>query len=268
MAAWNDPSEDWSEPVPTVIRSTWDYVHDLERFLAWAELAASKAPLWNPFPVVRWNAHKRYLAELEQAGHPVVPTVFAGRRSRASLATIARERAWSDVVVKPAVSAASFGTRRFGPGDLREGEQHLAALLVEGDAMIQPYVESVDGHGERALVWIDGEFTHAVRKTARFTGQDELVSEAVPIEPDELALGRAVLSWWSTHKRSELHGTLELRSAETRSDELLYARVDVARDSDGRPMIMELELIEPSLFLMQSTPALQRLADGLRRRLH
>jgi hypothetical protein len=252
MAAWNDPRENWHEPEPTVIRSTWDYVHDFERFLAWARAAESVAPLWNPFEAVRWNAHKRYLSELEQAGHAVVPTVLVDRRSRASLFAVAREHDWNDVVVKPAVSAASFGTRRFGAGDLREGEQHLAALLVEGDAMIQPYVESVDGHGERALVWIDGEFTHAVRKTARFTGQDEQVSHAVPIEADELALGRAVLAWWSTNQRVEL----------------LYARVDVARDADGRPMIMELELIEPSLFLVQSAPALQRLADGICRRLH
>ena len=247
MAGWNDPGERWSEPVPTVIRSTWDYVHDLERFLAWAQQAEAVAPLWNAFSVVRWNAHKRYLNELERAGHPVVPTEFVEKGSRASLTSIARERAWNDIVVKPAVSAGSFGTRRFGIADLREGEQHLAALLVEGDAMVQRYVESVDGHGERALVWIDGAFTHAVRKTARFTGQEEHVSPAVPIEADELALGQAVVAPWSA--------------------QLLYARVDLTRDARGRPMIMELELIEPSLFLLQSPAALKRLVDGICRRL-
>jgi len=247
MAAWNDPVEPWGEPVPTVIRSTWDYYHDLERFLEWARAAGSVAPLWNPFEVVRWNAHKGYLDELARSGHAVVPTLIFARGSRASLGAIAREHGWTDVVVKPAVSAASFGTRRFLPGDLREGETHLAALLAEGDALVQPYVDSVDDNGERALVWIDGEFTHAVRKTPRFTGQEEQVSPAVPIEADELELGRAVLAPWAA--------------------EILYARVDVARDERGRPRVMELELIEPSLFLMQSEPALQRLADGIRRRL-
>ena len=149
--------------------------------------------------------------------------------------------------MKTAVSAASLGTRRFGPGDLREGEHHLATLLREGDAMIQPYVASVDGYGERAIVWIDGEITHAVRKAPRFTGQDEDVSPAVPVADDERAVAEAVLAPFA--------------------HELLYARVDLARDARDKPMIMELELIEPSLFLRQSEPALQRLVDGLLRRL-
>lgn len=247
MAAWNDPDEDWREPVPTVIRSTWDYIHDLARFLSWVDEVGSVAPLWNPARVVRWNVHKRYLAELANAGHPVVPTAFVARGSRVGLARLADERGWTDVVVKPAVSAASFGTRRFIPGDLREGEAHLAALLAEGDALVQPYVASVDGHGERALVWIGGELTHAVRKTPRFLDQEEHVSPAVPIEADEKELAEKVLDPW-------------------RAD-LLYARVDLARDARGSPMIMELELIEPSLFLRQSERALERLADALCRRL-
>src|SRR5437870_558952 len=69
MAAWKDAHENWDEPVPTVIRSTWDYIHDLEGFLAWAERAARAAKLWNPLAIVRWNAHKSYLADLEQRGH-------------------------------------------------------------------------------------------------------------------------------------------------------------------------------------------------------
>lgn len=247
MAAWNDPDEDWREPLPTVIRSTWDYIHDLPRFLKWADEVENAAPLWNPTRIVRWNAHKGYLAELAREGHPTAPTVFVERGSHAQLATIARENRWDDVVVKPAVSAASFGTRRFGPGDLREGEHHLATLVLERDAMIQPYVTSVDGHGERALVWIDGAFTHAVRKTPRFTGQDEDVSPAVPIEADERAVADAVMARFAA--------------------DVLYARVDLARDASGKPMIMELELIEPSLFLRESEPALQRLSDGLLRRL-
>jgi hypothetical protein len=247
MAAWNDPGEDWREPVPTVIRSTWDYIHDLQRFLEWTQEVERAATLWNPARIVRWNAHKGYLAELARAGHPTAPTVFVERGSSERLDAIALQNGWDDVVVKPAVSAASFGTRRFGAGDLPEGEHHLATLLRAGDAMVQPYVASVDGHGERALVWIDGAFTHAVRKTPRFTGQDEDVSPAVPIEDDERAVAEAVIAQFAL--------------------DLLYARVDLARDARGRPMIMELELIEPSLFLRQSEPALQRLSNGLLRRL-
>jgi hypothetical protein len=247
MAAWNDPAERWSDPVPTVIRSTWDYIHDLPRFLEWADRAESAGPLWNRAAIVRWNAHKEYLREIAQHGHAVVPTTFLARGSHAKLADVMRERNWRDVVVKPTVSASSFGTRRFRDGEIEAGEAHLASLLAERDVLVQRYVDSVDGYGERALVWIDGVFTHAIRKTPRFSGEVERVSEALPIADDEHALATAVLQPYAQG--------------------LLYARVDLARDEHGRPMVMELELIEPSLFLVQSLPALERLVDGILRRL-
>jgi hypothetical protein len=246
MAAWDDPAERWDEPVPTVIRSTWGYYKHLEAFVAWAERAARAAPFWNPLHVVRENVHKSYLAELARRGHAVVPTVFLERGARASLVEIARERGWRDVVVKPTVSGGSFGTLRVALDDPARGEAHLAALLAEREVMVQPYVASVDAYGERALVWIDGAFTHAVRKSPRFIGQDEHVSDALPIADDELALGTRVLAPYAA--------------------ELLYARVDVARDERGVPMIMELELVEPSLFLLQFPRALERLADGIAQR--
>jgi len=247
MAAWNDPRERWDEPVPTVIRSTWDYIHDLTAFRAWIECAASAAPLWNPARIVIENLHKGYLLALERRGIAIVPTELVAARSRGLLADVLRARGWDDVVVKPAVGAGSFGTLRFRAEDGAAGERHFASLVRERDVLVQPYERSVEGHGERALVWIDGEFTHAVRKSPRFGEDPERVSEAIAIEPDERALGEAVLS---DHR-----------------DDLLYARVDVARDPEGRPRVMELELVEPSLFLVQHRGALERLAAGIERRL-
>lgn len=247
MAAWNDPGVEWDERVPTVIRSTWDYIHDLSAFRAWIERAERAASLWNPGRVVRENLHKRYLLDLERRGIPIVPTVVLERGERATLAAVLGTRSWEDVVVKPAVGAGSFETLRFRAQDLAAGEAHLARLLAERDVLVQPYVPSVEGHGERALVWIDGAFTHAVRKTPRFGADPERVSEALAIEADELELG--------------------VRALEPHAHELLYARVDVARGPDGRPRLMELELVEPSLFLRQSGAALERLAAGIARRL-
>jgi hypothetical protein len=122
----------------------------------------------------------------------------------------------------------------------------LHALLVDRDALVQPYLPSVETHGERALVWIDGHFTHAVRKTPRWSGENESVSDALAVEPDERALGELALAPLASR--------------------LLYARVDVARDERGEPLLMELELIEPSLFLAQHASALSRFVDAIIRR--
>ena len=243
MAAWHDPDEAWDEAIPTVIRSTWDYIHDVDGFVAWTQNVAG--PLWNSAGVIAANTHKRYLLDLAAAGIAVTPTVLVPR-GPADLAAIGEQRGWDDVVVKPAVGASSFGALRCRAGGT-DGQAHLDDLLTRTDVLVQPYLTSVDGSGERALVWIDGEFTHAVRKSPRFSGGDEHVSGAIPITDDERALGERVMA----HVGGEL----------------LYARVDIARDVHEVPLVMELELIEPSLFLMQHPPALERLVAGLVRRL-
>ncbi|HEX6884844.1 MAG TPA: hypothetical protein VF530_15825 [Planctomycetota bacterium] len=250
MAAWSDPREDWAAPVPTVLRSTWDYPHRAEAFLAWVERAARVAPLWNPPSVVRWNLHKRYLVELAERGIAVVATECLERGAEVRLGELLSARGWDDAVLKPAISAASFETLRVRagvPGELARGAAHLTRLLAERDVLVQRYAPAVETSGERALVWIDGALSHAVRKSPRFAGQEESVSAALPIAPDEAALAEGVLAGLA--------------------GELLYARIDVVRGAHGAPELMELELIEPSLFLVQHPPALARLADALARRL-
>lgn len=245
MVAWQHPDA-WRAPIPTLVRSTWDYIHALEDFDAWIDRAAATGPLWNPPEVLRWSLRKRYLLELEARGVPVTPTVLLPRGDARTLSAVAAERGWRDVVVKPEVGAASFETHRLDAGT-REGDALCARLVAERDVLVQPYLPSVEGHGERALVWIDGAFTHAVRKTPRFAGGVEQVSDALPISAAELATGTAALAGFG--------------------DEMLYARVDVAPGADGVPVVMELELVEPSLFLLQSPQALARLVVGVARRL-
>lgn len=247
MAGWNDPAENWDTPVPTLLRSTWDYIHDLEAFRTWLARVDKAAPLWNPRRVIETNLHKSYLLALERRGVSIVPTELVARGSSATLSEISRRRYWNNVVVKPAVGAASFETRRFGPRELTLGENFLRGHLPQRDMLVQPYLDAVDTHGERALVWIDGEFTHAVRKTPRFSGGEESVSESLSISADERALGSLALAPLVA--------------------DLLYARVDVAHAADGRLCVMELELIEPSLFLRQDSRALERFADAIARKL-
>ncbi len=244
--AWDDPAVDWAQARVCVIRSTWNYVRSHARFLGWVESCAAVTRLWNPAAIVRWNSHKRYLLELMQAGLPVVPTRLVPAGGVADLVELAGD--WTEVVIKPAVSAGSFSTVRVARADFASaGQAHVDGLLAGAhDVLVQPFLRSVESYGERALVWIDGALTHAVRKSPRFAGDPQRVSEAVAIAPDEAALAESIL-------------------AAVVRQPLLYARVDLARDERGRPCLMELELIEPSLFLDRSPVALARLAAAIQR---
>lgn len=246
--AWDDPLVDWGAARACVIRSTWNYVRHHDAFLGWADRCAAVTRLWNPSAIVRWNSHKRYLLELAEAGLSVVPTRLVTRGDDPRLAAHLGAAGWDTMVIKPAVSAGSFATVRVARGDVATaGQAHLDALLAAGqDVLVQPFLSSVDGYGERALVWIDGALTHAVRKSPRFAGDPQRISEAVPIAPDESVLAEAIL-------------------AVAAREPLLYDRVDLARDERGRPCLMELELIEPSLFLDRAPAALERLAAAIQR---
>ena len=240
-----------------VLRSCWNYPRAPEAFLAWCERAATESRLANPLPAVRWNLHKGYLRELEAAGVPTVPTAWVARGEETDLGEILDRQGWDEAVVKPAVSAASLHTRRFGRQDLdgEDGGRRFLAGLVSNfdrgrDVMVQRYMPAVEGSGERALVWIAGELTHAVRKGPRFEGDHETVTEeAVPIAPAERELARAAID----HVLERVLGP---------GDDLLYARVDVV-DDEGSPRLCELELMEPSLFLLQGRRALERLVDRI-----
>lgn len=247
MAAWRGGPEGWDAPVPTLVRSTWDYIHDLPAFDAWIARADHAALLWNPAKVLRGNLHKRYLLDLQRRGVPTVPTELVTLGSTVPLGALLAARRWHDVVIKPAVGAGSFETHRIRRSELDHGEAVLTRLVASRDVLVQPYLPSVERYGERAMVWIDGEFTHAVRKTPRFADGVEQVSESLPLTDAERAIGTAALA--------------------PLADQLLYARVDVAPDADGHPLVMELELVEPSLFLLQERRALDRLVEALVQRI-
>lgn len=258
IRSWSDPAVDWGSYDLTVLRSTWDYTARREDFLAWAEQVPR---LQNPAPVVRANSDKRYLAELQAAGIPVVPTTFFGPDEQVQLP------GHGEFVIKPSVGAGSRGAGRFDadlPADLIDAAKHAAHLQAEGRVvMVQPYLTDVDSIGETALIFIDGEFSHAIcksallapdarhaltepGKTAESLFLPETISARTP-SADELALAGRVL-------------------AQVADQPLLYARVDLLPTGEG-PVVIELELTEPSLFLDFSDHAADRLAAAIQARL-
>lgn len=246
---WDDGAVDWSSFDVAVLRSTWDYFHRRDEFLAWAARVAAVTRLLNPLELVRWNSHKSYLVDLARRGAAVIPTEIA--RAGATLDVRARmaARGWTRAVLKPAVAADAYGTILVDDATMGAAQAHAAALLAERDVMLQPYFASVEDPGERCLVYIDGRFSHAVRKRSLFRGGRHAGPEGVPVEAE-------------ADERAEAARVLRLAGAEG----ALYARVDLARDEDGRPCLMELELAEPTLFFLCAPAAAERMVDALEAR--
>lgn len=241
--AWDDPAARFDAVDLAVVRSTWNYHRHAEAFLAWVEATARRTRLLNPAQVIRANWHKSYLLEVAARGLATVPTELIRREDPRTLDEVLKARAWPRAVLKPAVSAGSHETHRIRAPLGPEAIELFGRLHAQEDLLLQPYVESVEDYGERSLIWIDGEFTHAIRKSPRFFGDQEQVSSARAFSSAEHALASLVLA--------------------PLAEQLLYARVDLAKDAAGQPMLMELELIEPSLFLAENPIALRRLVEAI-----
>ncbi len=256
---WDAAQVDWARFDLVVPRSAWDYAERLPEFLAWAERVARLTRLLNPLPVVRWNTDKHYLGELARAGAPVVPTWYLepGEDARRMLDEFLAAEACREVVVKPAVGAGSRDARRHPYADRAGILAHLEPLLAaRRSVMLQPYLESVDAEGETALMYIEGRFSHAIRKgallpagapsTAGLFAPEEIVPRAPGA--DELAAAERILG-------------------ATPFETLVYARVDLLRDAAGAPRLLELELTEPSFFLSHAPGSAERFAAALLARL-
>ena len=249
VLAWDDASarDAFGGHDLVVLRSTWNYSEQVDAFVAWVADIGGRTAVLNPPSVVDWNAKKTYLRELDRRGVNIVPTEFVLHGESADVGEVLVARGWDEVVIKPVVSAGSFRTERFSRASVQKAQAFLDGLLDDRDAMIQLWMPSVETYGERALVWIDGEITHAIRKTPRFAGEIEQVSGEVPVSVDERLFAERALTPFAS--------------------QLLYARVDMVRDAEGVQRIMELELIEPSLFFQQSPAALARFIAAINRRL-
>jgi glutathione synthase/RimK-type ligase-like ATP-grasp enzyme len=232
--AWDDPSADWAGFDLAVVRSTWDYSWRPAEFLAWLAKAGTLTRVANPVDVIRWNADKRYLGELAAAGVPIVPTRYVAPGDPAGLPDD------HEYVVKPTSGAGARFAARYTPDDHDTAVRHLARMRDEGlTAMVQPYVAGIDVSGERALQFFGGRLLHASRKRA-------VLTPGTAYDADKVA--HPGLEPW-TPTPAELAVAERALAAVPDAAGLLYARVDLVDGEDGRPRLMELELVEPNLFL-------------------
>jgi glutathione synthase/RimK-type ligase-like ATP-grasp enzyme len=249
---WADTRFDWRQTRSVIFRTTWDYFHRFNEFSPWLDRVSAQTRLFNEAALIRWNIDKHYLGELARAGINVVPTTFIEMGDTRALARIVTELGWNELILKPAISGGARHTYRF---ESEHAHVHQGAFgdLVEREAMIlQPFQQQVLEQGELSLMVIDGQVTHAIRKTAKhgdFRVQDD---------------------WGGTvHEHSATAEETAFAEAAVRAVpfDVLYARVDLVRDNHGQLAVMELEMIEPELFFRFHPAAAERLAVGLIRRL-
>lgn len=258
LADWDDADTSWEEFDIALLRSTWDYSQRLPEFLGWATRVSALTHLVNPLAVVRWNTDKHYLHDLANAGVRTVPSVFvepehdAGAGVRGFLA----HDPHAEFVVKPSVGAGSRDAQRYNRHQEDAAVAHVRRLLDDRrSVLLQPYFDRVDEHGETALIFFAGRFSHAIRKgpllrpnegSTRALFAAEHISTRRP-SPAEIALAERTLS------------------AMPFDQPLLYARVDLIQDPDGAPALLELELTEPSLFFAFDEGAADRFAQAILR---
>ncbi|MEU1750551.1 ATP-grasp domain-containing protein [Micromonospora arida] len=251
---WDNPDVDWSSYDLVVLRSPWDYALRRDEFVSWA---ATVPTLVNPADVVRWNTDKRYLAELSAAGVPTVPTSWIEPGESWQLPAQTGE-----YVLKPAVSAGSQDTGRYDLADPEHRDlaaAHVRRLSEAGRVtMVQPYLRAVDTEGETALLFLAGPeglaFSHAIRKGPMLSGPD--------LGPDGLYKAEEITARTARPEQLAVaEQTLAAVPGGTR--QLLYARVDLIPGPDGEPVLVELELTEPSLFIGYADGAPDRLATAI-----
>ena len=237
---------DWEGALPPgvealLLRTPWNYHRQLDQFLTWLE-TTSALPMWNSRQVVRWNCHKRYLSELYGRGLPVVPTLTFEPGQSLDAAALEEWADGRELLDNRTVTSStdSNSGRVTRPVPVLE---HLQGLMESEAAMLQPYYDGIEQYGERSLIFLDGEFSHAVRRHLPLLEGPEVdyLMQPVAPTPAELTAARQILS------------SLPF-------EPLLYARVDLIPDPQGNPVLLELELIEPQLFLREHPPAAEVLA--------
>lgn len=254
-AIWNDDAVDWSAFDAIVVRASWEYYREEDRFFAWLDqLDAAGVPVWNSTATIRWNARKTYLRDLAERGARTIPSEHVPQGTTTSLADIRRRTGWGELVVKPAFSAGAFETWRVPATTTGEDERRFAEYVAARDTIVQPYLPEI-AEGEWSFVFFHGVLSHAVRKRPvpgdfRVQPQYGGVTTKETPRPELVEQAAAILA----------------AVPEGVESAPLYARVD-ACEVNGELLLMELEIIEPQLFFRCDPESAGRFADAVVRAL-
>jgi glutathione synthase/RimK-type ligase-like ATP-grasp enzyme len=253
VCIWDAPEVVWQSYDAVVIRCPWDYYEKLPQFLAWLDaLSVCKVTVINDIETLRWNLNKSYLFELSQAGLPVIPTQLVATSDQRSLQQIFDAMQSEEIVIKPVQSAGAWRTLRLNLDNLADAELSFNEWRREQDFLVQAFMPEIVAAGEWSLVYFDGEFSHAVMKRAKdgdFRVQSNHGGTLLKAEAPENICAQA------------------LKILQFLPRMPCYARVDgVVRD--GAFLLMELELLEPELFLEIEAQAAHRFAMAILDNLH
>jgi glutathione synthase/RimK-type ligase-like ATP-grasp enzyme len=248
-AVWDDPAYPWSSHTGVVIRSCWDYHLKPEIFLRWiASLEASGVPVWNSGAILRWNTNKSYLRDLAAKGIAIVPTHWSERGAPENLQERLRELGWDKAVIKPRIAATAYRTQLVSTDNAAAAQPLFDELRDGSGVMVQKFIDRISVEGEWSLIFFDGAFSHAVLKLPKpgdFRVQSDFGGTLHLADPPPLVLESAIRTVRAVGRT-------------------LYARVDGVLEN-SQFLLMELELIEPALFLASHADAPARFADAIAR---
>ncbi|MBI4244258.1 MAG: hypothetical protein HY606_09240 [Planctomycetes bacterium] len=244
-----DSKTDWDRYDSVIIRSTWDYHQRVSEFSGWLDhLESKKARVWNPVSLIKWNINKKYLYDLEKNDIPIIPSIFVEKNSSIDLKTILVENSWETAVIKPVISAGARNTFKVSINEISNIKDQISNLLTLQDLMIQPFISDIQVNGELSFIFFGDQYSHCVIKkpaSGDYRVQEKLGGTTSIYRPDLNSIASAK------------------RVVDQIKQKTLYARVDMI-PSNSELLLVELEIIEPALFLQHYAPAAQRFAESLR----